>query len=64
MKQHKQITSETMTDTCKTIRIIDKAKTMNDVEQIEFWLSLSESDKSLFDNLSDFLMATQVSLIH
>ena len=47
----------TKTDTCKTIEILEKAKGFNDVDLTTYWLDLSDSDKSLFDNFSDFLMA-------
>lgn len=49
-----------MTDTAKTVYISQKASKMTDVEIMEYWLSLNELDRSLFDNVSDFLMAANV----
>ena len=45
------------TDTSKTIAILEKAKGFNDVELTIYWMDLSENEKDLFDNFSDFLTA-------
>ena len=49
-----------MTDTAKIVYISEKASKMNDVELMEFWLSLDDSQKKLFDNVSDFLQSVNV----
>ena len=45
------------TETSKTIAILEKAKGFNDVELTIYWMDLSENEKDLFDNFSDFLTA-------
>ena len=44
------------TKTCRTY-VIAKNAPSDDAGVIQYWLSLSNNDQSLFDNVSDFLMA-------
>ena len=45
-----------MTDTARTVRIIEVAP-IDDVQVVLYWINLSDADKALFDNISDFLTA-------
>ena len=49
----------TPTKTARTYAIAQKAKNMDDISIMQYWLSLSADDRSLFDNVSDFLTASK-----